>query len=318
MKTYTLEEIEKVTQDLSKFIPTIEQGFSQYSKGRVIVPPVGHMHMEKPEGNLHIKYCHIPGEEHYVVKVASHFPENIHKGLPSIIGMMILFSQKTGEPLAIFQDRGYMSQLRTGVAGAVMSKYLAPRKVERIGIVGAGTQARFQLKGLRSAVDCRDVMVWARDEEQAKKYKADKELMALDFNVEIARSLEELTGSCNLIVTTTPSKKAIIGSSMIRPGSHITAVGADSPGKQELDPEIIGRADIVVVDSRKQCADHGETFYALSQGLVSPIKIYEIGEVIEGMAPRRTSDNEITVADLTGLAVQDLKIAEAIAVSLMK
>lgn len=310
MKKYELDQIKKVSKDLQDFLPAIEEGFKQYSEGKVVVPPVGHMHMAKPEGNLHLKYCHIPSEEHFVVKLASHFPENFQKGLNSIDGMMILFSQKTGEPLVLFQDRGYMSQLRTGIAGAIMAKYLAPKKVERIGIIGAGTQARFQLKTLKGIVDCNEVIVWARDVEQANRYAHDKELEG--FRISVARSLEELTNSCNLIVTTTPSRKAILEEGMIRPGTHITAVGADSPGKQELDPGILKKADLIVVDSRSQCADHGETFYAISQGLISPTGVYEIGEVITGKAPRRTNDSQITIADLTGLAVQDLKIAEAI------
>lgn len=308
MKIFSLEHIKTASGKFSTLLQNIEEGFRLYSEGKVVIPPVGHMHFNSPPGNLHIKYGHIPGEEYFVVKIASHFPENPMQGLSAIDGMILLFSQKTGELVALFEDRGYLTHLRTGIAGAIVAKYLAPKKITSIGIVGAGTQARFQLKCLEEVLTCRKVMVWARNVDEAQKFAADP--LFESFQIAVAKDLDELAQHCNYIVTTTPSHSPLLFADQIRPGTHITAIGADSPSKQELDPHILGKADLIVVDSKSQCKAYGETHYALEQSLINPSQVHELGEVIAGRAAQRTSDQQITVADLTGLAIQDLKIAE--------
>lgn len=310
MKTFNLEQIKGAAKELSTLIQSIEEGFKLYSEGKVVIPPVGHMHFNSPPGNLHIKYGHIPGEKYFVVKIASHFPNNPIQELAAIDGVILLFCQKTGEPVALFEDRGYLTHLRTGIAGAIIARYFAPKKITSIGIVGAGTQARIQLKCLEEVLPCRKVMVWARNIEEAEKYASDPLLK--NFHITIAKDLNELTQSCNYIVTTTPSHSPLLFANQIRPGTHITALGADSPGKQELDPQILGKADLIVVDSQSQCKAYSETHFALEQSIINPDQIHEIGEVIAGLSAKRTSDQQITVADLTGLAIQDLKIAEGV------
>ncbi len=305
MQIFHRKEIEEASRDLPALMKGIEEGFRLYSEGKVVTPPVGHMHFEVPPGNLHIKYGHIPKEAYFVVKIASHFPENAQKGLSSIQGVLLLCSQKTGELVALFQDHGYLTHLRTGLAGAVVAKYLAPKNIQAIGIVGAGMQARIQLCCLAPILKCRKVLVWARTPEEAKGYAEDPLLK--EWDISIAGNLDELIEVCNYIVTTTPSHEPLLFASQLRPGMHITAVGSDSPGKQELDPYILQRANVLVVDSRSQCSAYGETHHALKAGLIDPSKMQEIGE-----APRRTSEEQVTVADLTGLAIQDLKIAEKI------
>lgn len=310
MKIFNLEQIKEAAGDFIPLLHRIEEGFNLYSAGKALIPPVGHMHFDSPPGNLHIKYGHIPGEEFFVIKIASHFPENPHQGISAIAGMILLFSQKTGEPIALFEDRGYLTHLRTGIAGAIVAKYFAPKKISSIGIVGAGTQARFQLKSLEEVLTCRKAMVWARNAEEAERFAADP--LVKNFQITVAQDLNELSRNCNYIVTTTPSQAPLLFADQIRPGTHITALGADSPGKQELDPRILGKADLIVVDSRSQCKAYSETHYALTQSLIHLSQVHEIGEVIAGVAARRTSDQQITIADLTGVAIQDLKIAEGI------
>lgn len=310
MRIFNKAQIEATTKDFPALMKGIEEGFMLYSQGKVVIPPVGHMHFEAPPGNLHIKYGHIPGEEFFVVKIASHFPQNPRKGFSSINGMVLLFSQKTGEPVVLFEDHGYLAHLRTGLAGAVVAKYFAPTQVASIGIVGAGTQARMQLRCLEEVLSCREVLVWARSPQEAQDYADDPILK--NFHISMAKDLDELMQCCNYIITTTPSCTPLLFSSQVRPGMHITAIGADSPGKQELDPHILEKADLVIVDSRSQCSSYGETHHALAQLLLHPSNIHEIGEVIAGASSRRNLDEQITVADLTGLAVQDLKIAEDI------
>lgn len=290
-----------------KLTTAIEQGFVAYSEGRVVVPPVGHLQFDKPPGDAHIKYGYIPGDSTYIVKLASSFYDNPKQGLPSSNGLMIVCSQKTGEPLGVLLDEGYLTDVRTALAGAVVAKYLAPTVLEGVGIVGTGTQARMQLQYLRSVLDCSEVYVWGRSDESLQKYTAD--MQGLGFNgIVPTRDMGELTEYCNYIVTTTPSTRFLIAAEQVRPGTHITAVGADSPGKQELDPVILQRADMVVVDSKSQCVDHGETTHAVQQGLIRQGTLLELGSLIKNDV-HRENDAQITVADLTGVAVQDIQIA---------
>jgi ornithine cyclodeaminase len=294
--------------DLDRLILDIEQGFQWFSEGRTVVPPVGYLAFDPPdEGDVHIKYGYVRRGEHYVVKIASGFPGNFARGLPITNGLMLLFRQTTGELAAILLDEGYLTEIRTAVAGAIAAKYLAPDSVARIGIVGTGGQARFQLRMLRLVSTCRDVTVWGRSNERLAAFE--QEMTRDGFHVETTRDLRHLAASCNLIVTTTSAREPLLDLANIRPGTHITAMGADAPGKQELDPRLVARADVVVADSRAQCVDHGELAHAVQAGLLDPGRILELGQVVAAGRPARTSPEQITVADLTGVAVQDLQIA---------
>lgn len=308
MKIYHLEQLQAI-QDLRFLIPKIEEGFIAYSSNKVNMPPVCHMHFSEPSGDLHVKCASTKEEDDYVVKIASCFPENSKLDLPSIQGMMLLFDRKSGMPKVLFLDEGYMTHLRTAAAGAICAKYLAPKHPGAIGIIGAGQQARFQLKFLSYVTDCKDVWIWAPNRSACEKFRQDESLKP--FTIHIASSAKEVAQHCRLIVTATPSTQPLLLAQDILEGSHITAVGADRPGKQELDPGILKLADRLIVDSRNQCFSYGETSHALNTGLISKDHINEIGEVIVGTKSGRTSDSEITVADLTGLGIQDLKIALA-------
>lgn len=294
-------------QDMDYLIQRIENGFLEYSKGNVNMPPVCHMHFDQPPGDLHIKCASMPREECYVVKIASCFPENSKLGKPSINGMMFLFSQKSGKPEALFLDEGYLTHLRTAIAGAICAKHLAAKNIQAIGIIGAGMQARYQLKLLSYVTTCRQVWVWAPNQAERMRYQQDETLK--EFEIHVAISAKEVAERCRLIVTTTPSTSPLLFAPDIAEGTHITAVGSDRPGKQELDSSILKRADRIVVDSREQCFKYGETFCAIQAGMISKEAIFEIGEIIAGKKQGRVSENEITIADLTGLGVQDLEIA---------
>lgn len=304
---FSLEQI-KSAIDPAAVIAAIEEGFVLYSQGKVVVPPVGHLLFEEPRGDVHIKYGYIKGDDYYVIKIASGFYDNPKRGLPSSNGSMLVYDQKTGQLLAILLDRGYLTDLRTGAAGAVAAKHLAPSKVTRIGIIGSGIQAHFQLEMLQYVTDCRDVLAWGRTPERLAAYQT--HMQALGFNVQIARHVDELAQTCNLIVTTTPATAPLLAAERIRPGTHITAVGADDVGKQELDPRILAQADCVVADSFAQCSQYGETSHALQAGLLAEAAVVELGAVIEGRALGRASDAQLTVADLTGVAIQDIQIAK--------
>jgi ornithine cyclodeaminase len=313
MNVFTLDQIKAILPDLD-LVPAIEDGFVRYSARQAVVPPVGELLLEK--GEVHIKYGYLKGGDYYVIKIASGFYGNAQLGLPSGNGMMLLFNQQTGQPEAILLDEGHLTNTRTAVAGQIAAKYLAPDRVERIGIVGTGIQARLQLRYLADVTPCRDVMVWGRGESQLNAYL--NEMTPLGYRVETTLQTAVLQESCNLIVTTTPATEPLLNVAHLQPGTHITAVGSDTPSKQELDARILARADLVVADSIPQCLERGEIHQAIKSGLLTKDRLVELGHVISGEVPGRSDEVQITVADLTGVAVQDIGIASAVVKPLLR
>ncbi|MFA8342667.1 MAG: ornithine cyclodeaminase family protein [Rhodothermaceae bacterium] len=290
-------------------ISHIEDGFIQYSKGNVVVPPVAELLFENPPGDTHIKYGYIKNEPYYCIKIASGFYQNSKLGISSSQGLMLLFSQKTGEPAAILLDEGRLTDIRTAAAGAVAARYFAPKEVKAIGILGTGIQGRRQLEYLQKVRPCKKVMIWDIDPTNAILYK--KEL-GNRYDIEFAATPAQIAKNCNLIITTTPSQKPLLTGSDIRSGTHITAVGSDTPEKQELESCILKIADIVVADSLPQSETRGEIFRAVNDGKIEREKIVELGRAVSDKTLQRTDEKQITVADLTGVAVQDIKIASAV------
>lgn len=307
MKIIPLKEIKAILPSID-LITEIEKGFAAYSDGKAVVPPVGELLLDK--GEVHIKYGYLKGDDHYVIKIASGFYENSAIGLSSSNGLMMLFKQETGEPVCALLDQGHLTDLRTAVAGAIAAKYLAPKTVMRIGIVGTGIQARLQLEYLREVTGCRDVLAWGRGAKQLEEYR--RAMEEEGFSVKGTLNANEVLINCRLIVTTTPSKEPLLTAVGLQPGTHITAVGSDTPDKQELDSEILKSADLVVADSIEQCLKRGEIHRAVETGRIASDKITELGNIISGRAEGRTSKEQITIADLTGVAVQDIKIAAAV------
>ena len=293
----------------NELIQYMERAFTSYSSGKAVIPPVGELIFTEPKGEAHIKYGYIKGADTYCIKIASGFYDNPKIGLPSSQGMMLLFSQKTGQPLAVLLDEGLLTDIRTAAAGALAAKYFAPKKIKAIGIIGTGIQARLQLQYLKEITSCRKVWVWGRNQENAQRFKNDLEK---EFDVHIATLTAELASQCNLIVTTTPATKPLLKAEYILPGTHITAMGSDTATKQELESELLNKADILVVDSIPQSQSRGEVFRAMQDGLISPGKLAELGKVIRDPALQRKNDQQISVVDLTGVAVQDIMIANAV------
>ena len=309
MKILSRNEIEKALS-IPKILDAIEQGFIAYSRGETVVPPVGSLHFDSPPGDCHIKYGYAKSGKYYVVKIASGFYDNPKYGRPSTNGLMLLFDKQTGSPISILLDEGYLTDIRTAAAGCITAKLLAPEVISCVGIVGTGAQAFYQLKLLSFATDCRKAMIWGRDPKKVQMLVQHPDLSG--WIIEVARDLDQLAGECNFIVTTTASSQPLLFVHHLRPGTHITAVGADDIGKQELHEEIFVKADKVVVDSKSQCVAFGDTSHAVKKGLISLDKLVELGEVCANPLLGRTSNSQITVCDLTGIAIQDLKIAESI------
>jgi len=298
--------------DIVKYLDVVaamEEGFIAYSNGKTVVPPVGELIFEEGKGETHIKYGYIKQDDYYVVKIASGFAGNTALGLPTSQGIMLLFSQKTGGIVAVLLDEGSLTDIRTAAAGALVSKYFAPKKVNAIGIVGTGLQAELQLKFLQDHVDCRTVWVWGRNIKKAETYK---EKLGGEYDIHIAKTTAELAHNCNLIITTTPAHGPLISVDDLQLGTHITAMGSDTPHKQELDARILAKADIVIADSLPQSQSRGEIYQAVKSGSLSHDKVIELGAAIQDKSLQRTNDKQITVADLTGVAVQDIMITKAV------
>jgi len=306
MQIISLEHIKSILPQVD-LIQEIESGFKAYSNDLVVVPPVGELSFQSPPGDVHIKYGYIKGDEVYVIKIASGFYKNTSTGLPAGNGMMLVFNQKTGQPVAMLQDECYLTDIRTAVAGAITAKYLAPKHVECIGIVGTGVQARLQLQYLRDIIECNNVIVWGRSSDALSDYK--EAMTKYGYKIKTATDISDIIDYCQLIVTCTPSEEVLIN--RVNPGTHITAMGSDTIAKRELSSDVLLQADIVVTDSRSQSKERGEIYQASKDGF-SVNGITELGEIILGTAQSRTQQEQITIADLTGVAVQDIQISKAI------
>ncbi|WP_420552422.1 hypothetical protein [Tenacibaculum aiptasiae] len=309
-----LEEIKKIVADID-VVSAMEEGFVQYSNGNTVVPPVGELLFEEPKGDAHIKYGYIKNDDYYVIKIASGFYDNPKIGLASSQGLMLLFDQKTGVPKGVLLDEGYLTDIRTAAAGALAAKYFAPKNIKAVGIIGTGIQAKLQLQYLQKHTPCIKVWLWGRNKENVAKFV--KELGA-DFDINIAENPSEVAKNSNLIVTTTPSEIALLKAEDIQQGTHITAVGSDTEHKQELESELLKKASIVIADSIPQSKSRGEIYRAVKDGAVAESSVIELGTAIQDPALQRLNDEQITVVDLTGVAVQDIMITKAVYTNYIK
>lgn len=286
-------------------IAAMGRGFEAYSSGRARVGPVTHLAFGEPPGDVHVKCGYLDGGEFFAIKLASGFYRNPDRGLPASSGAILLASARTGFPEALLIDEAYLTDQRTAAAGALAASLLAPKDVEAIGIVGTGVQAHLQLAWLAHVTPCRTAYVWGRDAEKARAFAVE------GFAMAPVSSVDELLARCNLVVTATSATEPLVGADGVRPGTHITAVGSDMPGKQELDALLFARGDVCAVDSLSQCLDHGEAGHAVRAGVVTPERFVELGELVRS-GHGRTSETQITIVDLTGVAVQDIEIAQLV------
>ncbi|MGH8180787.1 MAG: NAD(P)-dependent oxidoreductase [Steroidobacteraceae bacterium] len=300
MRVIELEEI-LTGLDESAALEAVARGFQRHARGEAEVPPPMHLAFSNPPGDCHVKAAAVAGAEVFVLKLATGFPGNLARGLPASNGFMAVVSAKTGELLALLHDRGQLTDLRTAMAGAIAARAIASSRRDTLGVVGTGTQARLQARWIARHLGCRSVLIWGRHAGRAAALAADLGAQAVE--------LGELCARADLIVTTTPATEPLLTAPMVRPGARIVAVGADSPGKRELDVQILTRARIVV-DSRAQCIDHGEAGWAVRAGLVDPASLIELGALLT--APIAFGDEETVVADLTGVAIQDFEIARSV------
>jgi ornithine cyclodeaminase/alanine dehydrogenase-like protein (mu-crystallin family) len=290
----------------------VAEAFSALSQGRVTLPAVIEFDFPEQQGETHLKAAHVHGSPFYTAKVASGFYGNRARGLPVGSGLVLVLDAATGFLRALLFDNGYLTDLRTGAAGAVATDLLARRDVGVAAIIGAGVQGRYQLEALLEVRRPATVLVYDQEASQSAVY-VDEMRSRTDVDLRAAASAEEAVRAADIIVTCTPSRRPYLQAAWLLPGTHITAMGSDMPLKQELDVEVLRRADKIVTDSLEQCLAGGETHHAVEAGAITRDDIYaELGEITSGRKRGRADDREITVADLTGVGVQDAAVASLV------
>ena len=305
----TSNEIKKCVQLNGQLIPIIEDAFKSLALGKTTMPPILRLDIEKYHGESDVKAAYIDGLDSYAIKVASGFFNNPNLGLPSSNGLMILLDSKTGMLKSVLLDKGYLTDVRTAIAGAIAAKHLSNPESSNVGIIGAGIQAKMQLEALLLVRNIKTAYIWSRDSKKTNKFVQnikDK----INIKIIACESPEQTVNLSEILITCTPSKSPIIKSEWLKKGLHITAMGSDAEMKNELDPKIIKDCDYYIPDSQSQTSILGELNHAIKAGLVSSEKKYnELGSVIINSNLGRRNINDVTVADLTGTGVQDTAIA---------
>jgi ornithine cyclodeaminase len=302
-------ELRKVVGINDAAFAAVEDAFSCLQQGDVNMPPIMHISAEDNNGDIDVKSAYVKGMPYIAIKIASGFYDNPSRGLPSGSAMMVLLDAETGFCEAVLLDNSYLTDLRTGLAGAVAAKYLAPTHVDTVGVIGTGVQARYQVECLALQRSLKKVIVWGRSEDKARVY-AEEMAQRHELDVELATSPDAVVQQSQVVITATASTQPLVSAAALHEGLHITAVGADFPGKQELAAEILTRADMLVCDRLAQCQVNGEIQHVVAgEQLPAGLDIIELGELTTGQRNGRQTDRDITVCDLTGTGVQDTAIA---------
>ena len=302
-------EIKECVQFNAELIPIIEDAFKSLSLGKTVMPPILRVDIEKYHGESDVKAAYIEGLDSFAVKVASGFFNNPKLGLPSSNGLMILLDSQTGVIKSVLLDKGYLTDVRTAIAGAIASKYLSNPESSTVAIIGTGIQARMQLEALTLVRDIKNVNVWSRDIKKTHAYIEDVS-KNINLNFTAFDNTNEVVNNADILITTTPSKKPLVDYSSLPKGIHITAMGSDAEEKNELEPDIIKNCDVYVPDSQAQTSILGELNHAIKNNLIKSDMIFnDLGKIIINPELGRKNNDDITVADLTGTGVQDTAIA---------
>lgn len=317
IRVLSKEDVSKILK-IDQVINAVESVYKSKSEGMTDVWPTVFYEFNPDKADLDIKSGYLKSKQIFGHKTVTWFGTNVEKNLPTLIGMIAVFDAETGMPKGI-TDASYITGIRTGAAGALGAKYLAKETSENLLIVGAGNQAVFQIAATLTLLpNIKKVQVAALDLESAKKFVDDisnKLQNEFDINTETitfeaVKNLEEAVKDSHIIITVTPSRTPIIKKNWVQKGTHISCIGADMEGKQEIDSEIMSSA-LIFVDDMDHCKHVGEIEIPLKQCIISEKDIIgEIGDLILNKVKGRTSDDQITIFDATGMALLDLTVAE--------
>ncbi|SFM20351.1 alanine dehydrogenase [Methanolobus profundi] len=310
MDVLWLEQSEvKSVIDMPLTLSAVENGFREHGLKKVQMPPKSYLYFDKHNGDLRTMPSFMEGEDIAGVKIVNVHPDNREKGLPTVMAVIVLNSTETGAPIAMM-DGTHITDMRTGAAGGVAAKYLARPDPHVVGMVGTGEQARTQLLALAEVMDIEEVKITSRNVSHCDAFEKDmKQYISCDFTKKA--NIRDVC-DCDVLVTTTPVREPVVMSEWINEGTHINAIGADAMGKQELESALLKRSRIIV-DDIVQASHSGEINVPMSSGDISESDISaELGEVVAGVKTGRRSDEDITIFDSTGLAVQDLVTANMV------
>ncbi|MCA1363364.1 ectoine utilization protein EutC [Bradyrhizobium sp. IC3069] len=290
-------------------VQCVEHAFHSLATKKVAMPPILRLDISEYRGEVDVKTAYVPGVDGFAVKISPGFFDNPKIGLPSTNGLMVLLSSNTGLVQALLLDNGYLTNVRTAAAGAVAAKFLARKDASVAAILGAGIQARMQLQALTLVRPIRQARIWGRNAHKAEAVAKDLS-QQLGFPITAhAEPMEAVAGS-DIVVTTTPADKPILSAAWLEPGQHVTAMGSDAQHKNEIDPYAIAQADLYVPDRIAQARSLGELHHAIAARTVAAEASFsELGEIVAGTKTGRSSEKQITIADLTGTGIQDTAIA---------
>ncbi len=291
-------------------VATVEEAFQALAGGQVVMPPILRLDITQARGEVDVKTAYVPGFDGFAIKVSPGFFDNPKLGLPSVNGLMVYLSARTGLVEALLLDNGYLTNVRTAAAGAVAAKHLSRADASVAAILGAGAQGRLQLEALTLVRPIREARMWTRTAEAAQAEAAAAEMTEkLGIPVRAVDDAAEAVRGADIVVTTTPSSKPFLQADWLSPGQHVTAMGSDAEHKNEIDPAAFARLTYVA-DSLAQTRRLGELHHAIAARTAAADTAFaELGQVIAGTAPGRRASDEITLCDLTGTGAQDTAIA---------
>ncbi|KIC21409.1 ectoine utilization protein EutC [Leisingera sp. ANG-Vp] len=309
IKILTEAELRGLVPLDSDAVDCVEQGFTTLAGGKVVMPPIMTLPVSDQNGEVCVKTAYVPGLDSFAMKMSPGFFDNPKIGLPSTTGLMVVFSSRTGLLEALLLDNGYLTDVRTAAAGAVAARHLARADASHVCIIGAGVQAKMQLKAMTLVRDVKSAAIWARDAAKAEAAAAGLR-EELGIEIHVSTSIEQAVSSADIVVATTPAAEPVIMAEWLQPGQLVIAMGSDQEHKCELEPACLTKADLYVPDSQSQCAVKGELRSALGAGLIAEDQSFaELGGITSGQAAGRSSASELIIADLTGTGVQDTAIA---------
>jgi ornithine cyclodeaminase/alanine dehydrogenase-like protein (mu-crystallin family) len=294
---------------MSVAVAAVERGFKALAQGAAFLPEPMVGELPEQSAEIHVKGAYLTGARHIVIKVATGFPKNREHNLPSGDGLFLLLNAQTGVPELLLEEHGYLTDLRTAAAIALTLRYLAPQKPREALLLGAGAVARLTARAMIAERPLERLVIWNRSLERGQALV--RELSGA-VEARLAENLEPEVRRHRIIVTATSATQPLIRASWVQKGTHITSAGTGSPEKVELEPELLAKADKLIADRVAQTSRYGNLHHAIAAGVLTADRVHgELGDLAAGRRPGRQDEDEITIADLTGVGVQDAAIAQA-------
>ena len=296
--------------DFKTVFEKTKKAFMLFSEGKTITPPFTVFTVPESKGSVHFKCGYVLGDPYFAMKYSGAFYGNAKKGLSNFLGLFTVFNAKTGEVEAIIDDKGYLTDYRTAVAGALATLSMANKTSTTVAMIGTGVQARMQLMALMNVMKIEVLKVWGRNQLNVKKYINEMKLLFPNLKFVECKTPQSAVLDADIVYTVTYSESPIIKAEWLKKGAHITAVGACEPNMQELDEKIFLLANKICVDSKEACLKNGELHHAFEENCVNLDNVLELGDYLTHRKKRKPSD--ITVCDLVGVGFQDATIASCV------